>query len=92
MLPSFNPLESVEHAESAIRGVKEAVKMQLLEFERLGHTLQFEKKIIQALLNYVCFSDNCLSPVQAVAIQEQQACCTLASGVSSFGREGRSDR
>ena len=30
--------ESVGHAERAIRGVKEAVKMQLLEFERLGYT------------------------------------------------------
>ena len=38
--------------------------MQLLEFERLGYTLQFEKKVIQALLNYVCFSHNCFSPVQ----------------------------
>ena len=56
--------ESVGHAERAIRGVKEAVKMQLLEFERLGYTLQFEKKVIQALLNYVCFSHNCFSPVQ----------------------------
>ena len=56
--------ESVGHAERAIRGVKEAVKMQLLEFERLGFTLQFEKKVIQALLNYVCFSHNCFSPVQ----------------------------
>ena len=36
--------ESVGHAERAIRGVKEAVKVQLLEFERLGYTLQFEKK------------------------------------------------
>ena len=56
--------ESVGHAERAIRGVKEAVKVQLLEFERLGYTLQFEKKVIQALLNYVCFSHNCFSPVQ----------------------------
>ena len=38
--------------------------MQLLEFEKMGFTLQFEKKVVQALLNYVCFSHNCFSPVQ----------------------------
>ena len=30
----------------------------------MGYTLQFEKKVVQALLNYVCFSNNCFSPVQ----------------------------
>ena len=38
--------------------------MQLLEFEKMDYTLQFEKKVVQALLNYVCFSHNCFSPVQ----------------------------
>ena len=41
--------ESVEHAERAIRGVKEAVKMYSLNSKGLEFTLQFEKKVIQAL-------------------------------------------
>ena len=56
--------ESVGHAERTIRLVKEAFRVQLLEFEKMGYTLQFEKKVVQALLNYVCFSQNCFSPVQ----------------------------
>ena len=56
--------ESVGHAERTIRLVKEAFRVQLLEFEKMGYTLQFEKKVVQALLNYVCFSHNCFSPVQ----------------------------
>ena len=56
--------ESVGHAERTIRLVKEAFRVQLLEFDKMGYTLQFEKKVVQALLNYVCFSHNCFSPVQ----------------------------
>ena len=56
--------ESVGHVERTIRLVKEAFRVQLLDFEKIGYTLQFEKKVVQALLNYVYFAHNCFSPVQ----------------------------
>ena len=48
-------MRSVGHAERTIRLVKEAFRVQLLEFEKMGYTPQFEKKVVQARVKLCVF-------------------------------------
>ena len=50
--------ETVGHAERTIRWIKESVRTLMLEFQKQGLTLTFERVFVQRLLPYVCFSHN----------------------------------
>ena len=56
--------ETVGHAERTIRWIKESVRTLMLEFQKQGLTLTFERVFVQRLLSYVCFSHNNFNLVQ----------------------------
>ncbi len=56
--------ETVGHAERTIRWSKESVRTLMLEFQKQGLTLAFEKVFAQRLLSCVCFSHNSFNLVQ----------------------------
>ena len=56
--------ETVGHAERTIRWIKESVRALMLEFQKQGLTLTFERVFVQRLLSYVCFSHNNFNLVQ----------------------------
>ena len=56
--------ETVGHAERTIRWSKESVRTLMLEFQKQGLTLAFEKVFAQRPLSFVCFSHNSFNLVQ----------------------------